>query len=159
MNQAAIYAGTFDPLTYGHLDVIERAARIFPRVVVGVAASQEKSPLFSLEERMDLVRAATQELAGVEVAPFSGLLVDFAEQQEVEVIVRGLRAFSDFEFEFQMALTNRTMKPKIETLFLMPKQDYSYVSSSNVREVAKMGGDIRPFVPAPVQAALVKKYN
>ena len=159
MNQAAIYAGTFDLLTYGHLDVIERAARIFPRVVVGVAASQEKSPLFSLEERMDLVRAATQELAGVEVAPFSGLLVDFAEQQEVEVIVRGLRAFSDFEFEFQMALTNRTMKPKIETLFLMPKQDYSYVSSSNVREVAKMGGDIRPFVPAPVQAALVKKYN
>ena len=159
MNQAAIYAGTFDPLTYGHLDVIERAARIFPRVVVGVAASQEKSPLFSLEERMDLVRAVTQELAGVEVAPFSGLLVDFAEQQEVEVIVRGLRAFSDFEFEFQMALTNRTMKPRIETLFLMPKQDYSYVSSSNVREVAKMGGDIRPFVPAPVQAALVKKYN
>lgn len=159
MNQAAIYAGTFDPLTYGHLDVIERAARIFPRVVVGVAASQEKSPLFSLEERMDLVRAVTHELAGVEVAPFSGLLVDFAEQQEVEVIVRGLRAFSDFEFEFQMALTNRTMKPKIETLFLMPKQDYSYVSSSNVREVAKMGGDIRPFVPAPVQAALVKKYN
>ena len=159
MNQAAIYAGTFDPLTYGHLDVIERAARIFPRVVVGVAASQEKSPLFSLEERMDLVRAVTQELEGVEVAPFSGLLVDFAEQQEVEVIVRGLRAFSDFEFEFQMALTNRTMKPKIETLFLMPKQDYSYVSSSNVREVAKMGGDIRPFVPAPVQAALVKKYN
>ena len=108
---------------------------------------------------MDLVRAVTQELAGVEVAPFSGLLVDFAEQQEVEVIVRGLRAFSDFEFEFQMALTNRTMKPKIETLFLMPKQDYSYVSSSNVREVIKMGGDIRPFVPAPVQAALVKKYN
>lgn len=159
MNQAAIYAGTFDPLTYGHLDVIERAARIFPRVVVGVAASQEKSPLFSLEERMDLVRSVTQELAGVEVAPFSGLLVDFAEQQEVEVIVRGLRAFSDFEFEFQMALTNRTMKPKVETLFLMPKQDYSYVSSSNVREVAKMGGDIRPFVPAPVQAALVKKYN
>ena len=159
MNQAAIYAGTFDPLTYGHLDVIERAARIFPRVVVGVAASQEKSPLFSLEERMDLVRSVTQELAGVEVAPFSGLLVDFAEQQEVEVIVRGLRAFSDFEFEFQMALTNRTMKPKIETLFLMPKQDYSYVSSSNVREVAKMGGNIRPFVPAPVQAALVKKYN
>ena len=159
MNQAAIYAGTFDPLTYGHLDVIERAARIFPRVVVGVAASQEKSPLFSLEERMDLVRAVTQELAGVEVAPFSGLLVDFAEQQDVEVIVRGLRAFSDFEFEFQMALTNGTMKPKIETLFLMPKQDYSYVSSSNVREVAKMGGDIRPFVPAPVQAALVKKYN
>ena len=159
MNQAAIYAGTFDPLTYGHLDVIERAARIFPRVVVGVAASQEKSPLFSLEERMDLVRSVTQELAGVEVAPFSGLLVDFAEQQDVEVIVRGLRAFSDFEFEFQMALTNRTMKPKIETLFLMPKQDYSYVSSSNVREVAKMGGDIRPFVPTPVQDALVKKYN
>ena len=159
MNQAAIYAGTFDPLTYGHLDVIERAARIFPRVVVGVAASQEKSPLFSLEERMDLVRAVTQELAGVEVAPFSGLLVDFAEQQEVEVIVRGLRAFSDFEFEFQMALTNRTMKPKIETLFLMPKQDYSYVSSSNVREVAKMGGEISQFVPDVIQQALHKRFH
>ena len=159
MNQAAIYAGTFDPLTYGHLDVIERAARIFPRVVVGVAASQEKSPLFSLEERMDLVRSVTQELAGVEVAPFSGLLVDFAEQQEVEVIVRGLRAFSDFEFEFQMALTNRTMKPKIETLFLMPKQDYSYVSSSNVREVAKMGGDISQFVPDVIQQALHKRFH
>ena len=159
MNQAAIYAGTFDPLTYGHLDVIERAARIFPRVVVGVAASQEKSPLFSLEERMDLVRSVTQELAGVEVAPFSGLLVDFAEQQDVEVIVRGLRAFSDFEFEFQMALTNRTMKPKIETLFLMPKQDYSYVSSSNVREVAKMGGDISQFVPDVIQQALHKRFH
>ena len=159
MNQAAIYAGTFDPLTYGHLDVIERAARIFPRVVVGVAASQEKSPLFSLEERMDLVRAVTQELVGVEVAPFSGLLVDFAEQQEVEVIVRGLRAFSDFEFEFQMALTNRTMKPKVETLFLMPKQDYSYVSSSNVREVAKMGGDISLFVPDVIQQALHKRFH
>ena len=159
MNQAAIYAGTFDPLTYGHLDVIERAARIFPRVVVGVAASQEKSPLFSLEERMDLVRAVTQELVGVEVAPFSGLLVDFAEQQEVEVIVRGLRAFSDFEFEFQMALTNRTMKPKVETLFLMPKQDYSYVSSSNVREVAKMGGDISQFVPDVIQQALHKRFH
>jgi pantetheine-phosphate adenylyltransferase len=159
MNQAAIYAGTFDPLTYGHLDVIERAARIFPRVVVGVAASQEKSPLFSLEERMDLVRAVTQELTGVEVAPFNGLLVDFAEQQGVEVIVRGLRAFSDFEFEFQMALTNRTMRPKIETLFLMPKQDYSYVSSSNVREVAKMGGDISQFVPEKIQQALQKRFH
>jgi pantetheine-phosphate adenylyltransferase len=154
MNQSALCAGTFDPITMGHLDVIERAARIFPRVVIGVATSPGKNPLFSQEERVELVKASTAHLPGVEVKNFSGLLVEFAESQKVQVIVRGLRAFSDFEYEFQMALTNRKLKSEIETIFLMPKQDYSYVSSSNVREVAQLGGNIEQFVPPPVQAAL-----
>lgn len=159
MNQAAICAGTFDPLTLGHLDVIERASRIFPRVVIAVATNPGKNPLFSLEERIDLVQKSTSHLEGIEVDSFAGLLVDFAESKGVQVIVRGLRAFSDFEYEFQMALTNRKLKPAIETLFLMPKQDYSYVSSSNVRTVASLGGDISQFVPPPVQAALKAKFG
>jgi pantetheine-phosphate adenylyltransferase len=159
MNEAALCAGTFDPITMGHLDVIERAARIFPRVVIGVAASPGKNPLFSPAERVELVRASTAHLSGIEIETFSGLLVDFAEAQNVRVIVRGLRAFSDFEYEFQMALTNRKLKPEIETLFLMPKQDYSYVSSSNVREVAQLGGNIGQFVPAAVQIALATKLG
>ena len=159
MNQAAICAGTFDPLTLGHLDVIERAARIFPRVVVAVATNPGKKPLFSLDERLVLVRKSTAHLPGIEVDSFDGLLVDFAISKDVRVIVRGLRAFSDFEYEFQMALTNRTMNPEIETIFLMPKQDYSYVSSSNVREVALLGGDASKFVPEPVQLALQTQFG
>mgnify|MGYP005690786317 CR=1 FL=1 len=159
MNQSAICAGTFDPLTNGHIDVIERASKIFSRLVIGVAASVGKSPLFSLEERIDLVAGSLNHLSGIEIKSFEGLLVDFAEQEKANVIVRGLRAFSDFENEFQMALTNRQMKPKIETLFLMPKQDYSYVSSSNVREVAQMGGNINQFVPEYVQSALKRKFS
>jgi pantetheine-phosphate adenylyltransferase len=159
MNKAAIYAGTFDPITLGHLDVLERAARIFPRVVIGVASNPGKNPLFSSEERVELVKASTAHLSGIEVETFNGLLVDFAESKKVRVIVRGLRAFSDFEYEFQMALTNRKLKSEIETIFLMPKQDYSYVSSSNVREVAQLGGDITQFVPESVQAALAAKLS
>ncbi|MAI20617.1 MAG: pantetheine-phosphate adenylyltransferase [Kiritimatiellaceae bacterium] len=159
MNQSAVCAGTFDPLTFGHLDVVERAARIFPRLVIGVAASEAKAPLFSLEERIALVERSTAHLEGVETVPFSVLLVDFALEQGAHVIVRGLRAFSDFEYEFQMALTNRKLQPEIETLFLMPKQDYSYVSSSNVREVAKLGGDISQFVPTVVQEALEQRFQ
>jgi pantetheine-phosphate adenylyltransferase len=159
MNKAAICAGTYDPITMGHLDVIERASRIFPRVVIAVASNPGKHPMFTLEERMELVRQSTAHLPGVAVDCFSGLLVDFAESKKVRVIVRGLRAFSDFEYEFQMALTNRKLKPRIETLFLMPKQDYSYVSSSNVREVAELGGDTSIFVPAPVQRALEARFG
>ena len=159
MNQAAICAGTFDPLTLGHLDVIERASRIFPRVVVAVATSRGKNPLFSLEERLQLIRESTSHLDGIEIDSFDGLLVDFALSKDVHVIVRGLRAFSDFEYEFQMALTNRKLKPVIETIFLMPKQDYSYVSSSNVRTVASLGGDISQFVPPPVLRALTARFN
>jgi pantetheine-phosphate adenylyltransferase len=159
MNQAAICAGTFDPITMGHLDVIERALRIFPRIVIAVASNPGKNPLFSLEERTELVRESTAHLKGIEIDNFGGLLVDFAESKEVHVIVRGLRAFSDFEYEFQMALTNRKLKPQIETLFLMPKQDYSYVSSSNVRTVAELGGDSSIFVPDPVQRALEARFS
>ena len=159
MNQAAMVAGTFDPIPMGHLDVIERASRIFPRVVIAVATNCGKNPLFSLEERMALLRESTSHLEGIEIKSFAGLLVDFAKAVDVRVIVSGLRAFSDFEYEFQMALTNRKLKPEIETIFLMPKQDYSYVSSSNVREVAELGGDTSIFVPPPVQQALEKRFN
>ena len=124
-----------------------------------MAASPGKNPLFSPEERVGLVKACTAHLPGVEVESFSGLLVEFAEAKDVKVIVRGLRAFSDFEYEFQMALTNRKLKSEIETMFLMPKQDYSYVSSSNVREIAKLGGDIDQFVPPPVRVALKERIG
>jgi pantetheine-phosphate adenylyltransferase len=158
MNEAAVCAGTFDPITMGHLDVIQRASRIFPRVVIAVAENPGKNPLFSVEERVEMVTESTRHLTGIEVQTFAGLLVDFAKEKGVHVIVRGLRAFSDFEYEFQMALMNRKLKSEIETLFLMPKQDYSYVSSSNVRTVASMGGDITQFVPPPVAVALSAKF-
>ena len=159
MKKIAVYAGTFDPLTYGHLDVIERASKIFPQLIIGVATSEAKFPLFSLDERLTLVKQSVKHLDKVKVKSFDGLLVDLADKEKAQVIVRGLRAFSDFEYEFQMALTNRTLKPEIETLFLMPKQDYSYVSSSNVREVAKMGGDVSQFVPLSIQNAFKEKFS
>ena len=159
MNRAAIYAGTFDPITLGHLDVIERAARIFNRLIIAVAGSTRKETLFTVEERRALVAEVVKSFPNVEVDTFDGLLVQYARAKGVRVLVRGLRAFSDFEFEFQMALTNRKMAPDIETLFLMPKEDFSYVSSSTVREVAQYGGDTSDFVAEPVQRALGAKLN
>lgn len=159
MNRAAIYAGTFDPITLGHLDVIERAVRIFPRLILAVAARSTKDPLFTLEERVAIAREAVAAMPGVEVEPFDGLLVTYARQKKIGVLIRGLRAFSDFEFEFQMALTNRKLAPDIETLFLMPNEDYSYVSSSTVRQIAELGGTVRQFVPEASRRALELKLG
>ena len=157
MNRTAIYAGTFDPITFGHLDLVERAAKTFDRLIISVAASKGKGTLFSLGERVELVREVVKPFKNVEVDSFAGLLVDHVREKGARVIIRGLRAFSDFEFEFQMALTNRRMAPDVETIFLMPKEEYSYVSSSSVREIAAMGGDAGLFVPSVVKAALERK--
>ncbi len=158
MSNAAIYAGTFDPITRGHLDVVQRAAHIFDRLVLAVAARSRKNLLFGTEERVAMARECVREFDNVEVDTFDGLLVEYARRKDIHVIIRGLRAFSDFEFEFQMALTNRKLAPDIETLFLMPCEDYSYVSSSTVREVAELGGRTEDFVPEPVQRALRAKF-
>ena len=159
MNKKAIYAGTFDPMTMGHLDVVERAARIFPELIVAVAAVTGKSTLFSQKKRVELVRKSVLGLSNVTVTSFDGLLVEYARSQGAGVLIRGLRAFSDFEYEFQMALTNRRLAPDIETLFLMPKQDYSFLSSTNVKQVASLGGDVSEFVPAAVAKALADKLK
>lgn len=159
MNKKAIYAGTFDPMTLGHLDVVERAARIFPELIVAVTAVTGKNTLFSQEERVELVKKSLAGLSNVTVTLFDGLLVEYARSQGAGVLIRGLRAFSDFEYEFQMALTNRRLAPDIETLFLMPKQDYSFLSSTNVKQVASLGGDVSEFVPKAVAAALVTKLK
>ena len=153
----AVYAGTFDPVTFGHLDVAARAAQVFDRLTLAVAEDPRKKLLFSTAERLELAKAAVAGLKNVEVVPFSGLLVDWARARGIHTLIRGLRAFSDFEYEFQMALTNRKLAPDIETMFLMPSEDYSYVSSSMVREIATLGGDVDKFVPAPVAAALKRK--
>jgi pantetheine-phosphate adenylyltransferase len=149
-----IYPGTFDPITNGHLDVLERAARLFERVTVAVALSTTKAPLFSAEQRVAFVKANTGQLKNVQVVSFDGLLVDFAREQKANAIIRGLRALSDFEFEFNMALMNRHLEPNVETIFVMPNEAYSYTSSSLVKQIAKLGGDIGHFVPANVAAAL-----
>ena len=159
MKSAAIYAGTFDPITKGHLDVVGRAAHIFDRLVLAVAGYSRKTPLFSVEERVEMAKESVTEWDNVEVDTFNGLLVEYARNMKIYVVIRGLRAFSDFEFEFQMALTNRKLAPDIETMFLMPNEDYSYVSSSTVREVAQLGGPVDDFVPEPVQRALWEKFG
>ncbi len=153
----AVYAGTFDPVTFGHTDVAARAAQVFDHLTLAVAEDPRKKLLFSTAERLELARAAVAGLQNVDVVPFSGLLVDWARAHGIHTLIRGLRAFSDFEYEFQMALTNRKLAPDIETMFLMPNEDYSYVSSSMVREIAALGGDVDKFVPAPVAAALKRK--
>ncbi len=157
--RTAIYAGTFDPLTRGHMDLIERAAKIVDRLVVAVAVHSRKTALFTVNERLAMARAVCKRWPNVEVDSFDGLLVQYARRKGIHVLVRGLRAFSDFEFEFQMALTNRKLAPDIETIFLMPNEDYSYVSSSTVREVAQFGGDTSDFVAPLVEQALKKKLR
>ena len=153
----AIYAGSFDPVTNGHLDVLSRAAQVFDEVVVAVAFNSEKRGLFTPEERVILLKDATSSIRNVRVTQFHGLLVEFAMREGACAIVRGLRAVSDFEFEFQMALMNRRLEPALETFFLMPKEEYSYVSSRLVKEVASLGGDVTVFVPLAVAKALRAK--
>ncbi len=156
-----IYPGTFDPITNGHLDLIRRALDIFDEVVVAVAHhSMDKTPLFAIPERMDLLRQATKKFRGrVSVDDFRGLVVDYARAKGAVAMIRGLRVVSDFEYEFQMALTNRKLAPSIETIFLMPNEAYAYVSSRIVKEIAVLGGDISPFVPPFVMAAMKKKLR
>ncbi|MEO8440247.1 MAG: pantetheine-phosphate adenylyltransferase [Spartobacteria bacterium] len=155
----AIYPGSFDPVTNGHLDVIERARKLFDEVVVAVAHNDQKQALFTLEERLEFLRELTAPVAGVRVAAFQGLLVEFAVEQKACAVVRGLRAVSDFEFEFQMALMNRKLEAAVETIFLMPKEDYTYLSSRIVKEIARLGGNVGHFVPPSVAKGLARKLS
>ncbi|MGC8594791.1 MAG: pantetheine-phosphate adenylyltransferase [Candidatus Kryptoniota bacterium] len=150
----AIYPGTFDPVTNGHIDVINRASRLFDKVIVCVAVNTSKAPLFTGEERAEMIRDAVSDLNNVEVEEFDGLLVEFARKKKAIAIVRGLRAVSDFEYEFQMALTNRKLDEEVDTVFLMPHEKYTYLNSTIVREIASFGGDVSQFVPAMVERKL-----
>jgi pantetheine-phosphate adenylyltransferase len=155
----AIYPGSFDPITNGHLDVIERARKLFDEVVVAVTHNDEKQPLFPLKDRLDLLRETAGWIDNVRIAEFDGLLVEFARKEEAGAVIRGLRAISDFEFEFQMALMNRKLDGTVETIFLMPKEEYTYLSSRIVKEIARLGGDVSGFVPACVAKALSRKFG
>jgi pantetheine-phosphate adenylyltransferase len=157
--RTAIYPGSFDPLTNGHLDVIERAVKLFDRVVVAVAKNESKQPLFSLDERLELVRRSIKHIPNAEADSFDRLLVDYVEQRKAQAIVRGLRAISDFEFEFQLALMNRKLNEKVETIFMMPKDTYTFLSSRIIKEIARLGGDISAFVPTHVRSALLEKLK
>ena len=154
----AVYPGSFDPVTNGHIDVVERARKLFDEVTVAVAHNDEKQALFSLAERLDLLQHTLGKMDNVRIAQFHGLLVDFAAAEEASAVIRGLRAVSDFEFEFQMALMNRKLKNSVETIFLMPKEEYTYLSSRLVKEIARLGGDVSKFVPEVVVHALRDKF-
>lgn len=154
----AIYPGTFDPITNGHLDLVRRALLMFDQLIVAVGYNTEKSQLFSVDERLSMVRESLQDFENVTVESFSGLLAEFASARNVVAIVRGLRAVSDFDFEFQMALMNRRLAPGIETVYLMPNEKYTYLSSTLIKDVARFGGDISRFVPDPVARALKGKF-
>jgi pantetheine-phosphate adenylyltransferase len=155
----AIYPGSFDPVTNGHLDVVERAAKLFDEVIVAVAHNDEKQPLFSLAERLELLKQTVGKINSVRIAQFDGLLVEFARTERANAVIRGLRAVSDFEFEFQMALMNRKLEGTVETIFLMPKEEYTYLSSRLVKEISRLGGDVAKFVPGIVASALDKKFK
>ncbi len=155
----ALYPGTFDPLTHGHIDLIERGARLFDHLVVGVAENPRKTPLLGTEERLSLIRRHTERFANVEVTAFSGLVVEYAAANAIGAILRGLRTVSDFEFEYQMALTNRAMEPGVETVFVMPSNEYAFLSSSLIKEVVSNGGDASRWVPADVHRLLVRRLK
>ena len=154
-----IYQGSFDPVTYGHLDVIERSSKLVDELIVGVLNNKAKSPLFSAEERVRMLNEVTKDMPNVTVVPFEGLLVDFARKMDAGLVIRGLRAITDFEYELQMAQTNHKMEPDVETVFLTTSLDYSYLSSTTVKEVAAFGGDISQFVPGIVADLIEEKMN
>jgi pantetheine-phosphate adenylyltransferase len=159
MPTLAVYPGSFDPLTNGHVDIITRGARIFDRIIVAILINAEKAPLFSMDERLKITREVFRDFPNVEVDTFDGLLVDYVERRHAQVIVRGLRAVSDFEFEFQMALMNRRLNGKIETVFMMPAEQYSYISSRLIKEVFALGGRVHGLVPDTVEERLRQKVN
>lgn len=155
----AIYPGSFDPITNGHLDVIQRAAGLFDRLIVAVAQDNAKNSLFTVDERVSLIQQVTGKAANIEVMPFAGLLVNFAKSHGACALVRGLRAVSDFEFEFQLALMNRKLEPNLETMFLMPREEFTYISSRLVKEIGRLGGNIDPFAPPNVVEALRARFQ
>ena len=157
--RTVIYPGSFDPLTNGHLDLIHRAAKLCDRLIVAIARSNSKHPMFTLEERLEMAEEAVRQIPNVSVEGFDGLLVGYVEKRGGEAVLRGLRAVSDFEFEFQMALMNRKLNERIETIFMMPKEAYTFLSSRVIKEVAELGGDVSRFVPPHVQAALARKLR
>lgn len=154
-----VYPGTFDPITNGHVDLVERASRLFHRVIVAIASSKKKEPLFNLEERIDLARKSLSHLDNIEVLGFDYLLVNFVKDQGADAILRGLRAVSDFEYEFQLANMNRALSPEVESIFLTPSEKLSYISSSLVKEIGSLGGDITAFVPPCVTEVLAMKFK
>jgi len=155
--RTAIYPGSFDPFTNGHLDIVQRAIKLFDTVIVAVANNEGKKPLFSLDERVGLVKKSVRGFPNVTVDSFNGLLVNYVEERGGQAVIRGLRAISDFEFEFQLALMNRKLNERVETIFMMPKETYTFLSSRITKEIARLGGDVRAFVPAHVETALKKK--
>lgn len=157
--RTAVYPGSFDPITNGHLDVIQRAAKLFDKVIVAVAKNESKNPFFSMTQRQELCAQAVAHLPNVTVDAFTGLLVEYVERVQGDAVVRGLRAVSDFEFEFQLALMNRKLNERVETIFMMPKDTYTFISSRLVKEIARLGGDVSSFVPKVVQEALANRLN
>ncbi|MCW8091180.1 pantetheine-phosphate adenylyltransferase [Alteromonas sp. ASW11-130] len=159
MHTRAIYPGTFDPITNGHADLIERASQMFSHVIVGIASNPNKKPLFTLDERVELIKAVTSSLPNAEVKGFTGLLADFADQQNATILIRGLRAVSDFEYEFQLANMNRRLNPKLESVFLTPAEENSFISSTLVKEVAQHRGKVTDFCHPEVEKALIERFK
>lgn len=155
----AVYPGSFDPITHGHIDIVKRASKMFDRIIVAVAEREPKKPIFTLEKRVALAKKVLANLKNVEVVGFNNLLIDFVRQKKANTIIRGIRAVVDFDYEFQMVVTNRKLAPEIETIFFMPSAEYFYLSASLVKEIAALGGRISCFVPEPVAQALKKKFN
>ncbi len=159
MHNIAVYPGTFDPITFGHIDIVERAARLFDKVIIAIAANKNKSPCFSLEKRVELAASHFEKQLNVSVMGFENLLIDFMYQHHANIILRGIRAVSDFDYEFQLASMNRQLAADIESVFLMPAENFTYISSSLIREIAALGGDVASFVPENVAAALKEKWR